>query len=248
MRVIAWLERQLSAARPSIALATPVVVFVLLDLAVQAVVRQVWGTDSPFLVWEWQAITIPTAIFIAAYMVTIVAVVAQMRRLGWWRLLDSNRSLQTIRSLNWRDFERFIAAAFTEKGWNPELVGRAGPDGGVDLVLRKGKQQAIVQCKQRRFPTGPYVTELEVREFAGVIASRKAVKAFMVTSGVFSPEAVEFAEKIPQLDLVDGNDLMVMIGRCPKCRAGLEPKQGKYGLFLSCVRYPECDGALNLAA
>jgi ssDNA-binding Zn-finger/Zn-ribbon topoisomerase 1 len=39
-----------------------------------------------------------------------------------------------------------------------------------------------------------------------------------------------------------------MFGHCPKCRASIEPKHGKYGVFLSCVRYPECDGALNLAA
>jgi restriction endonuclease/topoisomerase-like DNA binding C4 zinc finger protein len=247
MKVLAWLEHRLAAARLSIALATPVVVFVLLDLAVQAIVRQFWGS-SDFLLWEWQAITIPTLIFIAAYGVTIVAVVAQMRRWGWWRLLESNRSLDAIRSLNWRDFERFVAAAFTEKGWNPEVVGQSGPDGGIDLILRKGKQQALVQCKQRRFASGAYVTEQEVREFAGVVAARKAVKAYLVTSGVFAPEAAEFGEKIPQLELIDGTELLAMVGHCPKCKADLEPKQGKYGLFLSCVRYPECDGAVNLAA
>jgi restriction system protein len=247
VKVLAWLEHQLATTRLSIALAIPVVVFVILDLAVQAIVRLIWDSNAFFL-WEWQAVLIPTVIFVAAYGVTIVAVVGQMRRWGWWRLLESNRSLDAIRALNWRDFERFVAAAFSEKGWNPEVVGQSGPDGGIDLVLRKGKQQAIVQCKQRRFPSGAYVTEHEVREFAGVVASRKAVKAYLVTSGVFAPEATEFGEKIGQLELIDGKDLLAMVGRCPKCKAGLEPKHGKYGLFLSCVRYPDCDGAVNLAA
>ena len=92
------------------------------------------------------------------------------------------------------------------------------------------------------------MTEREVREFVGVIAARKAAKGFLVTSGVFAPEAKAFSEKIPQLEMIDGHDLLQMVGRRPKCRAGLQPKQGKYGLFLSCVRYPACDGALNLAA
>ena len=65
---------------------------------------------------------------------------------------------------------------------------------------------------------------------------------------MFAPEAVAFADKIPQLELVAGADLLQMVGRCPKCKAAVEPKQGKFGLFLSCVRYPTCDGALNLAA
>lgn len=247
MKVLVWLEHQLAKTRLSVALATPVVVFVLLDLAVQAIVRLVWDTNAFFL-WEWQAVLVPTFIFIAAYAVTVVAVVAQMRRWGWWRLLESNRSLDAVRALNWRDFERFVAAAFSEKGWNPEVVGQMGTDAGIDLVLRKGKQQAIVQCKQRRFPGGTYVTEHEVREFAGVIAARKAVKAYLVTSGVFAPEAAEFVDKIAQLELIDGAELLAMVGRCPKCKAGLEPRQGKYGLFLSCVRYPNCEGAVNLAA
>jgi len=248
VNVLVWLERQLAASRLSIALATPVLVFVLLDLVTQIIVREFWGTGTSIFLWEWQAIVIPLFIFLAGYAVTMVAVVAQMRRWGWWRLLESNRSLDAIRSLNCADFERLVAAAFTEKGWNPQVVGQNGPDGGVDLILRKGKQQAIVQCKQRRFPTGAYVTELEVREFAGVITARKAAKGYLVTSGVFAPEAAEFGEKIAQMDLIDGNDLLAMVGRCPKCKAGLQPKQSKHGLFLSCVRYPDCDGALNLAA
>jgi restriction system protein len=246
--VFRWLERQLAGVRLSVAISAPVVLFVVIDLAIQVVVRQIWGEGDSIVLWELQTVVIPLLIFLAAYLVTIVAVVGQMKREGWWRLLESNRSLDQIRSLTWRDFERLVAAAFAEKGWSPELVGQSGPDGGLDLVLRKGKQQAIVQCKQRRLSMGGYVTEREVREFVGVIAARKAAKGFLVTSGVFAPEAREFSEKVPQLEMIDGRDLLQMVGRCPKCGAGLQPKQGKYGLFLSCVRYPECNGALNLAA
>jgi restriction system protein len=248
MRLALWLERRLSATRLSVALAAPVVVFVLLDLAAQLVLRQVWGGDEWTLRWEWSAVVIPMLAFVPAYLLTAVALLAQVKRWGWWRLLESNQSLDAIRSLNWRDFERLVAAAFASKGWSPELVGQVGPDGGLDIVLRKGKQTAIVQCKQRRFPSGAYVNETDVREFAGVIAARRLLKGYFVTSGVFAPEAEDFAAKIPQLELVAGNELLQMIGRCPKCKAALEPKQGKYGLFLSCVRYPTCDGALNLAA
>lgn len=248
MNLYSWLERQLSATRLSVALAAPVLVFVVLDLAIQVVVRELWDSGRPVLIWEWQAVAIPMVAFVPAYLISFIALAAQMKRWGWWRLLESSQSLDMIRSLSWRDFERLVAAAFAEKGWSPELVGQAGPDGGLDLILRKGKQQAIVQCKQRRFPSGAYVTEREVREFAGVIAARKAAKGYIVTSGVFAAEAAEFGEKIPQLEMIDGHDLLQMVGRCPKCKAGLEPKQGKYGLFLSCVRYPACDGALNLAA
>jgi len=242
-----WLDRFFSRVRLWIAVAAPIAVFLVLDLAIQLIILRVWGRTDSLVRWEWSAITVPLVAFIPAYFVAVVAVAAQMKRLGWWRLLDSNRSLDTIRSLSWREFERLVAAAFETKGWSPELVGQRGPDGGTDLLLRKGKLRAIVQCKQRRFPGG-YVEARDVREFVGVITAGKLMKGFFVTSGVFTPEATEFASKVPQLELVDGADLLVMFGHCPKCRASVEPKHGKYGVFLSCVRYPACDGALNLAA
>ncbi len=34
--------------------------------------------------------------------------------------------------------------------------------------------------------------------------------------------------------------------KCPKCGSGMEIKLGRSGKFLSCSRYPECDGALTL--
>jgi restriction system protein len=225
----------------------PIAVFLAVDIAIQLIVVRVGGGTESLLRWEWSAVIIPLLAFIVGYFVAVVAVAAQMKRSGWWRLLDSNQTLDKIRSLSWREFERLVAAAFSEKGWSAELVGQHGPDGGTDLFLRKGKQRAIVQCKQRRFP-GAYVEARDVREFAGVLTAGKLMKGFFVTSGVFTPEATEFAAKISQLELIDGADLVVMFGHCPKCRASIEPKRGKYGVFLSCVRYPACDGAISLAA
>ena len=242
------LERFLSRSRLGVALAAPIGVFLVLDLTAQIVIRSAWGRSQPFALWEWSAVAIPLLAFIAGYCVTIVAVAGQLKRMGWWRLLQSGHSLDAIRSLSWRDFERVVAAAFTQKGWSAELVGQQGPDGGLDLVLRRGKQVAIVQCKQRRYLYGAYVEERDIREFVGVIAARKMMKGFFVTSGVFTPQATEFAEKVPQLELIAGDDLLAMVGRCPKCKGQLAPKNGKYGVFLSCIRYPDCDGALNVAA
>jgi restriction system protein len=247
MAVFAWLDRFVSRVPLAIAVATPIAVFLVVNLAIQLVILRVWGGTGSFVRWEWSAITVPLFAFILGYFVAVAVVAVHMKRSGWWRLLDSNQKLNAIRSLSWREFERVVAAAFAAKGWSPELVGQNGTDGGTDLFLRKGKQRAIVQCKQRRFP-GAYVEARDVREFVGIIAAGKLMKGFFVTSGIFTPEAAEFAAKVPQLELIDGADLLVMFGHCPKCRASVEPKHGRHGVFLSCVRYPACDGALNLAA
>ncbi len=246
MDLLTVLERLFSRVRFEIAIGAPIALFLVLDAGSQLAIRGIWGGSRSLLLWEWSAFVVPLLAFLPAYLVSALVFVSQMRRVGWWRLLDSNRSLDTIRSLSWREFERLVAGAFVEQGWSAELVGQHGPDGGTDLFLRKGKQRAIVQCKQRRFPG--YVEARDVREFVGVITAGKLMKGFFVTSGVFTPEATDFAAKVAQLELIDGTDLLVMFGHCPKCRAAVEPKRGKHGVFLSCVRYPACDGALNLAA
>src|SRR6202165_4228556 len=190
MAVFTWLDRLVSRLPLVVAVAMPIAVFLVVDLAFQLITLRVWGGTGSLVRWEWSAVTIPLFAFIPGYLVAIVAVAAQMKRSGWWRLLDSNRSPDTIRSLPWREFERLVAAGFTAKGWSAELVGQRGPDGGTDLFLRKGKQRAIVQCKQRRFPGG-YVAVREVREFAGVITAGKLMKGFFVTSVVFTAQATD---------------------------------------------------------
>lgn len=68
--------------------------------------------------------------------------------------------------------------------------GGSGPDGGVDLVLRRNKETYLVQCKQwKAFKVGVQ----PLREFYGVIAARNAFDGYFVTSGVFTEDAEEFA-------------------------------------------------------
>lgn len=246
-RFEAWLLAILHRSKLGPALAAPVFVFVALDLAGQLLLRQASGTSAGSgTTWEWAALTIPILAFTAAYALTVIAVGQQIRKAGWLRLLEMQASGEDLRSLPWQDFERVAAAAFARGGWIPELVGRAGPDGGIDLVLRRGKERAVAQCKQRRWKDNPYVTELEVRDFAGALLAEKASRGFFVTSGVFAPEAVAFAEKVPQIELIGSDDLFRMLGRCEKCGSRVTIKNGRYGRFLSCTDWKTCGWSADL--
>src|SRR5438105_7863843 len=44
-----------------------------------------------------------------------------------------------IRDLSWREFEQLIGAHFAHQGFAVEETGQSGPDGGIDLKLRHGK-------------------------------------------------------------------------------------------------------------
>ncbi|MEO6798297.1 MAG: restriction endonuclease [Candidatus Dormibacter sp.] len=195
--------------------------------------------------WKWAAFAIPTLAFVGAYVIAMTGLVNLVEKVGWRRLLDQQRSGEDIRALPWHEFERFVGAAFAAHGWKVEIVGKPGPDGGIDIRLQRKKEKAIVQCKQRRWQQG-FVGERDVREFVGLITAEKASRGFFVTSGFFSPQAVEFAAKVPKLELVAADDLFRMMGRCPECGSEMVFKNGSRGPFMSCVRYPECRGSADL--
>ena len=73
----------------------------------------------------------------------------------------------------------------TEWTWSP-----CCPDGGIDLVLSKGSEKFLVQCKQwKAFKVGVTV----VRELYGVMAAKGAAGGFVVSSGRFTDDATAFA-------------------------------------------------------
>ena len=50
--------------------------------------------------------------------------------------------------MTWKEFELLVGEAFRQKGYKVTELGGAGPDGGVDLLLAKGGETTLVQCKQ----------------------------------------------------------------------------------------------------
>ena len=118
--------------------------------------------------------------------------------------------------VSWQEFELLVGEAFRLQGYQVTESGGGGADGGVDLVLRKGGDKFLVQCKQwKAFSVGVTV----VRELYGVMAANGAAGGFVVTSGRFTPEAKAFAMG-RNVTLIDGPGLQLMIGQATAARAG----------------------------
>lgn len=100
-----------------------------------------------------------------------------------------------------------VGEAFRQRGFSVLETGGGGADGGVDLVLSNGREKFLVQCKQwRALKVGVAV----VRELYGVTAARGATGGFVVTSGRFTPDAIDFAAG-RNIELIDGPELAAMI-------------------------------------
>lgn len=144
--------------------------------------------------------------FIALFLL-IPAPIAAFRQWRERRLLDQQDGLPSIRALSWTRFEALIGEAYRRQGYSVSRPSGSGPDGGVDLVLRKDGNILLVQCKQwKSWKVGVKV----IREMYGVLTDRKAQGMIVVTSGMFTQEARSFAEGKP-IDLIEGEQLAALV-------------------------------------
>ncbi len=135
---------------------------------------------------------------------------APFAALNSWRKrkrLDSQKNIQTIRDLGWKEFEELVAEAYRRKGFSVIENSQAGPDGGIDIRLTKNGQLHLVQCKNWR---NQKVGVSVVREMYGVMTAENAASVIVVISGIFTQEAKNFAAGKP-IDLVEGSLLVSMI-------------------------------------
>lgn len=93
---------------------------------------------------------------------------------------------EALNGMTWGQFELLVGEAFRLQGYQVSEAGGSQPDGGIDLVLRKGNETFLVQCKQWK---AYKVSVNVVRELYGVMAARGAAGGFVITSGSFTVSA-----------------------------------------------------------
>lgn len=188
-----------------------------------------------------------------------------MKQRKLYEMVRSRADVASLNEMSWGEFETLVAEHFKRKGFEVAREGGSGPDGGIDLVLRKGREKHLVQCKQWK---AYKVSVQPVREFYGVMAAAGAACGYFVTSGTFTEDAKAFVRGL-NLELIDGQKLKSMIGtvanvapvpspahvapQCPKCGAAMQIRVARKGAnagqkFWGCSTYPRCNGTQIMAA
>lgn len=213
------------------------------------------GTFTP-IAWLWLA-----GCWLAAF-------VSFRRRKTRQRLLATQRSLDDLRALNWRQFEQLVGEAFRQQGYAVEETGQGGADGGIDLILRRNERTELVQCKQwRKRQVGVAV----VREMWGLLAHHGADSIKIVCIGQFTKDAIAFAAG-KTIDLIHGERLLELMTAsqrttseapatpaasnqspapmpsCPDCGRPMVARKNKNTgrPFWGCTSFPRCRGTRPL--
>ena len=193
----------------------------------------------------------------------LAAGLAGVVRRHWMRfLLSRSDSLESIRQLDWADFERLVGEAYRGQGFAVVQRGGPQPDGGIDLQLSRGSERVVVQCKHWK---NRQVPVQRVRELLGVVTAEGVDRGILVATGGFTRDALKFAIGKP-LQLVDG-DALARLARaanqppvpqetnasvpsqpaCPQCGKPMVSRRARRGptagsQFWGCSSYPDCRG------
>jgi hypothetical protein len=198
---------------------------------------------------------IPTPSTLPSHQEQNEVIPAQMKEETAWTLTSIYDALGKI---DWYQFEKFCSTLLSNEGYTVERKGGAHPDGGVDLIANKDNDTVLVQCKHwKTWDIKPKT----VREMVGTMTINQTSKGAIYTIKGPSKAALELA--IQQgIQIEEGyglanralrqlskeqldNILKTTVHHCPKCEAEMVLREGNFGPFWGCSRYPKCGSKLK---
>jgi restriction system protein len=174
-----------------------------------------------------------------------------------------------LMSIDWKSYEAICIEYLIIKKCNAKAT-NTGADEGIDIIISnsKNKLTGIAQCKRWDKQIGVNL----IREFFGVMASKRIEKGIFFTTSNFTHDAVEFC-KNKKIILIDGNELIKQVNRleesqqakilntatkgdymtptCAQCDEKMVKRISKKGWnagneFWGCINYPKCESLINI--
>lgn len=115
---------------------------------------------------------------------------AKQRELASWQQTYGQAKVNELDQLSGMEFEAFLAGLFRTQGYAAELTPHTG-DYGADLILGGNGKRIAVQAKRYTGSVGIAA----VQEALSGLAYYRCDIAWVVTTGSFTPNAVELAKK-----------------------------------------------------
>ncbi len=141
---------------------------------------------------------LPVAFLLGAW----ASAILNFRRKKLYDKTSRSVSQDSLSNMSWQDFEFLVGEYFRHRQFSVEET-KAGADGGVDLIATKGPEKYLIQCKHwTAYKVGVNV----VRELLGVMVGVGATGGFIVTSGEFTKDAIDFA-KANKILTLNGKEL-----------------------------------------
>jgi restriction system protein len=153
-------------------------------------------------------------------------------------------SIDNAHTLSPYEFEVFVSNLYKKQGYTAELTSRSN-DAGRDIILYKGNEKYLVECK--KYSKNNKVGRPELQKFFAAVIDDKANGGFFVTTSSFTQSAKEFGNR-NNIKLIDGESLAEIIKTtsndnitiqfirvmCKECGSIVDFKSTDSGMSKSC--------------
>ena len=156
-----------------------------------------------------------------------------------------------LRHLSAQEFEWFVGELFRREGWDVTETGRQdAADGNVDLVLEKGAERVVVQCKHWQ---SWWVGVNDIRAFAGTLRAdnHPNTRGLFVTFSDFTEDARQEAKRA-DVELLGRHELHLRAEKvrraepCPICGKPMLLDRSLRGWWFRCTA-SGCTGKRDLS-
>lgn len=113
---------------------------------------------------------------------------------------------EKLKAMKPNEFETYIGDLFSIMGYESKVTPLTG-DGGKDILLRKGDDLTIVECKRYN---ATKVTRPDIQKFHSAIMDMNAKEGLYVTTGYFTVPAIKYVLDKP-ITLIDLPRLLDLI-------------------------------------
>ena len=99
------------------------------------------------------AIALQYVVPILCVAAAVMSAAGRRKRVALVSNVVSSNAADALDAISWQEFELLVGEAFRLQGFAVDERGGAQADGGVDLVVSKGSEKFLVQCKQGKYST-----------------------------------------------------------------------------------------------
>ena len=161
---------------------------------------------------------------------SMASVILNYNRTKLYDKISGSSSQNSLGNMSRQDFEYLVGEYFRRRQFSVEET-KAGADAGVDLIATKGMEKYLIQCKHQQ---ADKVGVSAVRELLGVMVGVGATGGFVVASGEFTKDAIDFA-KANNILMLDGKELLNGMRSYAISESQPEKKKGKKLQKIACI-------------
>lgn len=126
------------------------------------------------------------------------------------RYLQNDYSIGSLLTLSSLEFEHLIAKLYRKIGYEVKLT-KSTRDGGKDIIAENKtigrKELLFIECKRYKKKVGID----DIRKLLGVVMDEKVTKGILIGASGFSRDAMNFANKNFNLELIGGQELLNLL-------------------------------------